>query len=96
MKKTVDAHGLQDLIVVFGLNQPATLQIMAQTFHSGDPSYAGCLAGVALGLKSYHILELKTFIPADVWEEQMAMHELELEDEVLLKIRQIMEATRKE
>jgi len=96
VKKTVDAHGLQDLIVVFGLNQPATLQIMAQTFHSGDPSYAGCLAGVALGLKSYHILELKTFIPADVWEEQMAMHELELEDEVLLKIRQIMEATRKE
>ncbi len=82
--------------MVFGLNQPATLQIMARTFKNGDPSYAGSLAGVALGLNSYHILELKAFIPANVWQEQMAMHELELEDEVWAKIRQTMEANRKE
>lgn len=84
------------MIVVFGLNQPATLRIMAQTFHDGDPSYSGALAGVALGLKSYHILELKEFIPENVWEEHMGMHELELEDEVLEDIRKILEDIRSE
>ena len=94
MKKAADLHGTADLIVVFGLNQPGTLRVMARTFHDGDPSYAGALAGVALGLKSYHILELKPFVPADVWEEHMGMHELEIEEEVLAEIRLIMEDTR--
>lgn len=96
MKKVADEYGTRDLIVVFGLNQPGTLRVMAQTFHDGDPSYAGALAGVALGLKSYHILELKPFIPEDVWEEHMGMHELEIEEEVLEEIRRILEETRGE
>jgi glycine reductase len=96
VKKIAEEYGTQDLIVVFGLNQPATLRIMAQTFHDGDPSYAGPLAGVALGLKSYHILELKALIPANAWEEQMGMHELEIEDEVLENICEIMKDTRHE
>lgn len=69
---------------------------MAQTFRDGDPSYAGPLAGVALGLKSYHILELKEHVPEDVWDEQMGMNELEIEDEVLENILQIMKEVRQE
>lgn len=96
MKKLAEAHGTQDLIVVFGLNQPSTVRIMAQTFRDGDPSYAGPLAGVALGLKSYHILELKEHIPADVWDAQMGMHELEIEDEDLANILQTTQEARQE
>ena len=96
MKKVADEYGTADLLVVFGLNQPATLQIMARTFHDRDPSYAGALGGVALGLKSYHILELKAYIPENVWQEQMAMHELEIEDELWEEIRRILTEIRGE
>ena len=70
-------------MIVFGLNEVANLRIMATTFKDGDPSYAGALAGVALGLKSYHIFELKDEIPAEVWEAHMAFKELEVEDELI-------------
>ena len=67
---------------------------MAQTFKGGDPSYAGPLAGVALGLKSYHILELKDEIPEELWDDNMGMAELELEDEVQAEIKRIMAEVR--
>ena len=73
-------------MVVFGLNELANLRIMASTFKDGDPSYAGALGGIALGLKSYHIFELKDEIPADVWEEEMAFKELEVEDELIERL----------
>ena len=63
---------------------------MAQTFKEGDPSYAGPLAGVALGLKSYHVLELKDEVPEEFWDSEMGMAELELEDEVQAKIKGVM------
>ena len=63
---------------------------MAQTFKEGDPSYAGPLAGVALGLKSYHILELKDEIPEELWDDNMGMTELELEDDVQAEIKGVM------
>ncbi|MCD6430353.1 MAG: hypothetical protein J7L57_03935 [Deltaproteobacteria bacterium] len=85
-----EKYGNEDLVVVFGLNQPFTLRIMARTFKEGDPSYAGPLAGVALGLKSYHLLELKDEIPEDLWDNEMGMAELELEDEVQAEIKEIM------
>ena len=68
--------------MIFGINQPSTLQIMTRTFINGDPSYAGSLAGVSLGLNCSHIFELKELIPADIWEREMAMYELEIEEEV--------------
>ena len=66
---------------MFGLNQPFNLRIMATTFKEGDPSYAGELGGIALGLRSYHIFELKDEIPAKVWDREMGLKELEVEDE---------------
>ncbi len=77
---------MDDLVLVFGLNQPANLRVLATTFKDGDPSYAGVLGGVALGLKSYHIFELKDEVPDDVWEREMAFKELEVEDELIEQI----------
>ena len=67
---------------------------MATTFRDGDPSYAGALGGVALGLKSYHIFELKDEIPADVWEREMSFKELEVEDELIETICKTMREIR--
>jgi len=63
---------------------------MAQTFKNGDLSFSGALAGIALGIPSYHIFELKELIPADIWEREMAMYELELEEEVQQAICQTL------
>jgi glycine reductase len=79
---------------VFGLNEPANLRIMAATFKDGDPSYAGALGGIALGIKSYHILELKDEVPAEKWDREMALKELQLEDDLIEKIRAIMREVR--
>ena len=68
-------------MLVFGLNQPFNLRIMATTFKEGDPSYAGALGGIALGLRSYHIFELRDEIPAEVWDREMGLKELEVEDD---------------
>ena len=79
--------------MVFGVNQPTILRIMGTTFRTGDPSFAGPLAGVALGLDSYHILELKEHIPPEVWREQMAMEELEIDEaeaeQILTTMREV-------
>lgn len=82
-------------MVVFGLNEPANLRIMATTFKEGDPSYAGALGGVALGLENYHIFELKDEIPGDTWDEEMAFEELEAGDELIEEICQTMREVRK-
>lgn len=79
---------------MFGLNEPANLRIMATTFKEGDPSYAGALGGIALGLKSHHIFELKDVIPEDVWAEEMAFEELEAGDELIEEVCQTMREVR--
>jgi len=76
------------------MNQPKILRVMATTVRSGDPSYAGALAGIALGLDCYHILELKDEVPEDVWDEQMSFVELELGDDERAQILQTMEEAR--
>ncbi len=79
---------------MFGLHEPANLRIMATTFKDGDPSYAGALGGIALGLPSYHIFELKNEVPADTWAEEMAFEELEAGDELIAQICQTMREVR--
>lgn len=81
-------------MVVFGINEPANLRIMATTFKEGDPSYAGALGGIALGLKSYHIFELKDEVPSDVWDAEMAFKELQTEDALITEIKQTMQSVR--
>jgi betaine reductase len=47
----------------------------------GDPSWAGALAGVQLGLPVYHVTEevVKAQIPSEVYDEQVALMEMVLE-----------------
>ncbi len=96
VKRLAEEHGPSSLIVVLGLNEPDNLRIMATTFREGDPSYVGALAGVALGLRCYHILELKDEIPAGVWAEQMQMEELQIGDELRERILDTMREARGE
>ena len=94
MKALAEQFGADELVIVFGLNQPFTLRIIASTFKDGDPSFAGVLGGIALGLKSYHIFELKDEIPGEVWQREMAFKELEMEGEDVDTICSLMRETR--
>ena len=90
MKRLAEELGAERMVVVFGINELGRLSIMASTFKEGDPSYAGALGGVALGLPSYHVLELKDEVPPDVWSAEMAMEELQIGDEEAAKIAALL------
>ena len=96
MKALAEQFGADELVIVFGLNQPFTLRILASTFKDGDPSFAGVLGGIALGLKSYHIFELKDEIPGEVWQREMALKELEVEEEIIDQICATMREIRRD
>ena len=65
---------------MFGVNEPQLLRIMTTTLREGDPSFAGALAGIGLGLECFHILELKAEVPEEVWQQHMALEELQIDD----------------
>ena len=67
---------------------------MTKTFISGDPSYAGSLADVSLGLTCFHIFELKEQVPGEVWQAEMSIYELEIEEEEKIGIIQAMNDAR--
>jgi glycine reductase len=75
IKRLVDQHGADALLVLLGAPDAESAGIAAETVVLGDPSWAGPLAGVQLGLPVYHILEdeLRNAVPAEVWEEQVGL-----------------------
>lgn len=74
--------GEQDrMIVILGTPNSASTQMVALTLTHGDPSYAGPLAGVPLGLPVYHILEeaVRAAIPPDVYAREIGPMEFVLD-----------------
>ncbi len=67
--------GKENLIVVLGASDLEGAEISAETVTMGDPSFAGPLAGVPLGLPVYHILEpeVRKHIPEEVYSEQVGV-----------------------
>jgi betaine reductase len=84
IKRLADEHGSDSLLVLLGAPDAESAGIAAETVVLGDPSWAGPLAGVQLGLPVYHILEdeLRGAVPEQVWEEQVGLMSdvLEVED----------------
>jgi glycine reductase len=74
-KKLAEQHGAENLLIVLGSPDAESAQISAETVVLGDPTYAGALAEVQLGLDVYHILEeeISSQIPDDVWDEQVGL-----------------------
>ncbi len=85
IKELAETEGTENLVVILGASEPESAELAAETVTAGDPTYAGPLSGVQLGLPVYHIMEpeIKEQIDETVWEEQMAMMEMVLEAEAL-------------
>ncbi len=77
-KELAEQFGKDNVVVLLGASEPDSASITAETLTLGDPTFAGPLAGVSLGLPVYHVLEpeIKAEIAPAVYEEQLAMMEM--------------------
>ena len=79
IKALAEKYGSEELIVLLGGAEAEACGLAAETVATGDPTYAGSLSGVSLGLKSYHIFEVKDEIDPAVYDEQISMMEMVLD-----------------
>lgn len=84
IKELAEKYGNEDLIVVLGGAEAEATALAAETVSQGDPTFAGPLAGVSLGLKAYHIFELKDVVDPDVYDEQVGMMEMVLDVDAIV------------
>ena len=89
----MEANGKDNIIVVLGSPDANSAELYAETVTHGDPTWAGALAGVPLGLPVYHIVEpeIKASIKPAVYEAQVGVMDVALEKdqiaEALNKVR---------
>lgn len=83
VKEYHDEHGGENLVILLGAAEAEAAGLAAETVTGGDPTFAGPLAGVQLGLKVYHVVEeaFKSEIDFDIYDEQIGMMEMVLEVE---------------
>lgn len=74
-----EKYGKENIVVVLGTSEAESAGLTAETVTAGDPTFAGPLAGVSLGLRVYHIFELKDQVDANVYDEQCGMMEMVLD-----------------
>lgn len=88
IKELTEKYGKDDLIVVLGGAEAEASGLAAETVSTGDPTFAGPLSGVSLGLKAYHVFELKDQVNTDVYDEQIGMMEMVLDvDEIVNEVK---------
>lgn len=85
IKDAAEKFGADNIIVVIGASDAEGASIYAETVTAGDPTFAGALAGVPLGLPVYHILDslLKAEADAQAWEDQISMMEMVMDGDAL-------------
>ena len=78
VKDLTEKYGAENMVVVLGGAEAESAGLSAETVCAGDPTFAGPLAGVALGLAVYHMVEpeIKDECNVDVYDEQCGMMEM--------------------
>jgi glycine reductase len=94
IKSVAEKEGTENLVVLLGSPEPEAAEMYAMTVTFGDPTYAGPLAGLPLGVPVYHIFEpeFKQFIPREVYRAQAEMSEMALPaEELAARVRAVRE-----
>ena len=81
VKDFADEYGAENLVVVLGAAEGEAAGLAAETVTLGDPTFAGPLTGVQLGLTVYHVSEpeMKAEFDEAVYDEQVSMMEMVLD-----------------
>ena len=58
VKEFAEQYGPENVVVILGAAEGEAAGLAAETVTAGDPTFAGPLAGVQLGLTVYHICEM--------------------------------------
>ena len=81
VKEFAEEYGAENLVVVLGAAEGEAAGLAAETVTLGDPTFAGPLTGVQLGLAVYHVCEpeIKEEFDEAVYDEQISMMEMVLD-----------------
>ena len=76
-----EEHGAENIVVLLGAAEGEASGLAAETVTNGDPTFAGPLTGVSLGLTVYHVCEpeVKAEFDEAIYEDQVGMMEMVLE-----------------
>jgi len=87
VNRLADETGKDEMIVLLGQPDPNSAGLFAETVTRGDPTWAGPLAGVPLGLPVYHILEedIKESMDSDLYQEHVGLMELSADVDEIVK-----------
>lgn len=92
VKEFTDEFGGENIVVVLGAAEGEAAGLAAETVTAGDPTFAGPLAGVQLGLSVYHVCEpeIKDEVDDQVYEDQVSMMEMVLDiDDIITEMTAI-------
>ena len=78
VKELTEKNGAENIVVILGGAEAEASGLSAETVSAGDPTFAGPLAGIELGLAVYHMIEpeVKAECDAKVYDEQCGMMEM--------------------
>ncbi len=78
VNRLAETMGTDNMVVLLGQPDADSSALFAETVTRGDPTYAGPLAGIPLGIPVYHILEpeIKEQIEPALYSEHVGLLEL--------------------
>lgn len=94
VKELTEKYGAENIVVVLGGSEAEASGLSAETVSAGDPTFAGPLAGVELGLAVYHMVEpeVKDECDSAVYDEQCGMMEMVLDvDAIIEEVKSVRE-----
>ena len=92
VKEFAEEYGAENIVVVLGAAEGEAAGLAAETVTLGDPTFAGPLTGVQLGLTVYHVCEpeMKEEFDEAVYDEQVSMMEMVLDvDDIISEMQAI-------
>ena len=93
VKSLAEQYGPENIVVLLGAAEGEAAGLAAETTN-GDPTFAGPLTGVQLGLRVYHVCEpeVKAEFDPDVYSEQVEMMEMVLDvDDIVNEMTSVRE-----
>jgi glycine reductase len=94
IRRVAEGGERERMVVLLGTPTAGSTLMTALTLTHGDPSYAGPLAGIPLGLPTYHILEetVRDTIPPDIYEREVGPLEFVLDrDGIAAALKKVRE-----
>lgn len=94
VKDFAEQYGAENIVVVLGAAEGEAAGLAAETVTAGDPTFAGPLAGVQLGLSVFHVCEneIKDEVDSCVYDDQISMMEMVMDvDDIAKEMSSIRE-----